>query len=512
MINGGMVLNGERRKLLFASSNLELADLKPTLNALGRIENGVFVLEKTSRNRKLKKEVSIPIDKILAVGQVGIARYILDSFMFERPALIPFVLENQSLVELARYFLRYRSGSPGSLYGYTDRIWRYCKRVGMAPDELIADVKNNNGSPDFEKVQTHVKALENYVAEQQDRGISPGMVTNYAKAIKTLYRLNGIRVDLPYSLGRKPVVKDRAPTSEELAKLLEIANLRDKVIISMLALGGFREGTLVRLRYRHVKNDSERGAVPIHIHVEREITKGKYHDYDAFIGSEAAEFLRLYLDSRRKGSSDGKIPPEKIEDDSPLIKDNRGKTPRAITEKAVRKIVHNLYFKAGLLQSGGYVLKVHSLRKFFKTQLIALGVQPDYVDFMMGHAVDTYHDVQSKGVEFLRQIYAAKDFGIKPKPKLSMFEQMKIMCRGMGIDPEKALIRKAFAEPHRACVSPEDIEDLQIQALSSAIKEKLKEEILSEFSTTESPEKLRWDGGPGGIRTLDRSVSSQIDC
>jgi len=63
--------------------------------------------------------------------------------------------------------------------------------------------------------------------------------------------------------------------------------------------------------------------------------------------------------------------------------------------------------KAGIISPGNpYKVKVHSLRKFFKTQLLALGVQPDYVDYMMGYTIDTYHDVQSKGIEFLRGIYA----------------------------------------------------------------------------------------------------------
>lgn len=82
---------------------------------------------------------------------------------------------------------------------------------------------------------------------------------------------------------------DRAPTPEELRKLLEIADLRGKVIVSMLALGGFR---VAKLKYRHVKHDLERGIVPVHIHVEANITKGKYHDYDTFIGAEAVEYLK----------------------------------------------------------------------------------------------------------------------------------------------------------------------------------------------------------------------------
>lgn len=483
---------------IFPQRRLTLEDF-PWLKEMGRINGTFFILERGFRGKKLKTEVQIKIDDLLAVGQASLVKYIIDGCLVERPILIPFVLENRGLIEMAKYFLRYRSGSPGTLYGYTDRTWRYCQRLGRTPDELVADVKTGNGAPDVQKIQEHIKALESYIFELQDEGISPGMVTNYAKAIKALYRVNGVRIELPYSLSRKPVVKDRAPTTEELSKLLEIADLRDKVIISMLALGSFREGTLVKLRYRHVKHDVERGMVPIHVHVEREITKGKYHDYDTFLGAEAAEFLMLYLENRRKGSPDGKIPPEEITDESPLIRSLRFKTMRPINEKAVRKIVHNLYFRAGFLGTGGYALKTHSLRKFFKTQLIALGVQPDYIDYMMGHTIDTYHDVQSKGVEFLRGIYAAKDFGIRPKPKMSMFEQIKIMCRGMGIDPEKALIQEAFAEPHRAIVSPEDIEARQIQALGSAIKERLKEEILSEFSPTESPENLLWRGGPAGI-------------
>ena len=52
----------------------------------------------------------------------------------------------------------------------------------------------------------------------------------------------------------------------------------------------------------------------------------------------------------------------------------------------MRKIVHELYDKAGLLKEPigrMYDLRLHSIRKFFKTQLLSLGVQPVYVDYMM---------------------------------------------------------------------------------------------------------------------------------
>jgi hypothetical protein len=99
------------------------------------------------------------------------------------------------------------------------------------------------------------------------------------------------------------------------------ADLREKVIVTMLSLGAFREETLTKLRYRHAREDLERGVVPIHVHVEAEITKGKYDEYDTFLNGEAAEYLKLHLQLRCLGSPDGRTPPEDITDTSPLIRD-----------------------------------------------------------------------------------------------------------------------------------------------------------------------------------------------
>jgi len=68
----------------------------------------------------------------------------------------------------------------------------------------------------------------------------------------------------------------------------------------MLALGGFREGTLIRLQYRRVRDDLEKEMVSLHIYVESEIAKGRCHDYDTFLGSEAVVYLKLYLNKRRQ--------------------------------------------------------------------------------------------------------------------------------------------------------------------------------------------------------------------
>lgn len=100
----------------------------------------------------------------------------------------------------------------------------------------------------------------------------------------------------------------------------------------------------------HVREDFERKVLPLHIHVEPQITKGKYHDYDTFLGSEAVDYLRFYLEARRNGNLDRRLQPENIDEDSPLICDIRSRQPRPIGEKQIYKLIHELYFKADLLR------------------------------------------------------------------------------------------------------------------------------------------------------------------
>ena len=248
----------------------------------------------------------------------------------------------------------------------------------------------------------------------------------------------------------------------------------------MLALGGFREGTLVKLKYRHIRDDLEKGIVSLHVHIEAEITKGKYHDYDTFIGKEAANYLREYMETRKRGSPDGKIPPEDLTDDSPLIRNINGPIPKTIGGKQIYQLVHNLYFKAGLLKpgyGGSYTLKVHSIRKYFKTQLLSLGVQPDYVDYMMGHTIDVYHDIQMKGIDYLRNIYKASGLSITPQTTTSKIDALKEIIRAWGLNPEEILTREAISTPHRTIVGYQNLENNQMKILCNALKAELKKEL-----------------------------------
>jgi len=447
--------------------------------SIKQLESKQITITHSSDYRKFWNPIVIEgraLQNFESIGK-GVQSYIIDAMGKTMSRLINFVFSNKSLIELAKYLYKYRTRSLKTLSNYVDGIHRFCLFINKEPDELIEEVIEHDSSVNEKKLKEHIKLLDNYVEKLSEDGLAPGTILRACSAVKALYASHGIKISLPHPLPSRTIYKDRAPRPEELVKVLEIADLRGKVIVSMLALGGFRIGTLARLRYRHVKYDLERGIIPIHIHVEASITKGKYSDYDTFIGAEASEYLRLYLEQRKIGTED--IPPEEIHDESPLIRDEHSKEPKPITAKRIYWIVHELYRRAGLIKKGvgrRNSVCVHSLRKYFKTQLTALGVPSDYIEYMMGHKISTYEDVQMKGIDFLRNLYRASGLAIRPKTTLNKVEMLKTIVKSLGLDPERVLIMEALQEPHRTIMGAEEEEE---RVLRETLREALRKEILN---------------------------------
>jgi site-specific recombinase XerD len=429
--------------------------------------------------RKLRNPLTIPVPEAQTPSDQKLQQYIITSLSWKMSSLVPFVFNNTSTQELAKYLLRHRTASTATLYQYIYGIYRFSQWTNIQPDQLIKSCQDLDGDPNPKALAKYSRLLDDFVGNLQAENLAPGTVSNHVKGVKALFRCNRLKLELPYSLSKRGVYSDRAPTPEELSHVIDIAELRQKVIVSMLALGGFRIGTLVKLQYRHVRRDLEKLLTPIHIHVEAEITKGKYHDYDTFIGQEAAEYLRAYLETRRQGTE--KIPPENIHDETPLLRNQQCRQIIPLTPAAIHQLVHDLYLRAGLVPAKPfgrrYELRAHSIRKFFRTQMAALGVQTDYIEYMMGHTISAYHDIKMKGIEFLRNIYIASGLSIRPKTRTSKIDALKEIIRAWGLNPEEILTKQAFAEPHITVVDHSHLEENQIHVLSIALKEQILKEL-----------------------------------
>jgi hypothetical protein len=225
-----------------------------------------------------------------------------------------------------------------------------------------------------------------------------------------------------------------------------------------------------------VQRDLERSVLPVHVHIESHITKGKYHDYDTFIGTEAVEYLRAYLQMRRHGTR--RLPPEPIDRHSPLIRNERSKIVKPVSPYSIYNIVHGLLKKTNRIatdEKRRYELRPHSLRKNFRTQLGSVNTLPvDFVEYWMGHTISTYNDVRMKGIDYMRSLYASSSLSIRPKTKLTKIQQLKMMIEAWGLNPNEILSRKALTMPHRTIVDPQQG---QIDALNQALKAAIVKEL-----------------------------------
>ncbi len=436
-------------------------------------------IERSLGDWKLRNPISINLNKVLEAQEIGLVEYIIKSCLSYQPSIIPYIFENKSLVKVARHFFRHCSGSHQSCLMYTVKLKKYATWLGHSPDMIIQDVKPIGAIPDPIKVQNHSGFLNDYIAELQDSGLKPNSVNNCIKAVKTFYRVNGAEVKLSEPLVRKAVYKDRAPKPEEIALMLDKSATRESFIIAAIATGGFREGTFAKLKYRHVREDLEANRIPIHVHVEAAITKGKYHDYDTFLNAEASHLLKLYIEDRKLGTR--RMRPEELTDDSPLIRNSRvADRVLSVSEKTISKIVHDLAVSTKIAKklpdSWMYTVRTHSLRKFFRTQMSAVKLDSEIINYMMGHTVDTYEDVQSLGIEALRNIYVSAGLSIRPKTQVNRIEQLKEIIRAWGQNPEEILSRDALTRGNITELS-EQTQAHQLSILAEQLKQLIKKEV-----------------------------------
>jgi len=428
----------------------------------------------------------------------GLREFVERSFRHRMPALIDFTLRNQTVVKLVRHLRLHTvtGGSPATAYQYVYGVWRYSQWLRTEPDNILRDCWGADGDPLPKMLRKHEQLVDDFAGhlQEQDRELAPGTIANHVKGVRALYRASRLQLEIP-PYPRTVLYPNQSPTPEELERVQAIADIRERCIVDLLALGGQRTGTTCQLRVGHVRAELEHGVLPVLVRIEPAITKGKgwgRGGHYTFLGREAVEDLKTYLEIRRKGSRN--FPPENLQDDSPLIRNGHdANRVRPITPNEVWHIVHKLYVKAGILvqcvrrrehrkgsacESCGWPnrtarrhrLGVHSLRYYFRTQLTALGVNVEYVEFMMGRSTPLYHDIQSKGVEFHRQIYRAADLSIKPRTKAGRLELLKELVRGFGLDPEKVLVKEALSEPHRSIVSQGETYEAQITALAKALR------------------------------------------
>lgn len=126
-----------------------------------------------------------------------VERFIHEALAKRKPSLMHFATISRSVAEMAKYLKRHCNASHATLYFYVWAVQQYCKWCTADPDQLINERFTDEGLPNQKALLLEARRLDDYIGAFQSEGYSPGHITNCVKAVKTFFRINGLRLEPP---------------------------------------------------------------------------------------------------------------------------------------------------------------------------------------------------------------------------------------------------------------------------------------------------------------------------
>ncbi len=224
-----------------------------------------------------------------------------------------------------------------------------------------------------------------FLLYQSDRGLSKSYINKCFCGIRRFYEINDY--DLKWTKIKRFVSskqkrkKDRPYAREELQGMMEHADLREKIIITLCSSSGIRIGALPFLKIGHLEPIAVQGFTIYKLR----IYEGEVEEYITYCSVECRKYIDEYLSYRQRYG-------EVIHKDSPLIreefntkkKDGASIQPKQMAYHWIRQLMRKLKKLAGV-PSTEIIYENHGLRKFFDTTCTKSGVNTLFVEMMMGH-------------------------------------------------------------------------------------------------------------------------------
>ena len=230
-------------------------------------------------------------------------------------------------------------------------------------DEFVEKIKTQSINPD----EIH----KEFVISLANKNLAPKTVGAWAASLRKFLMANGIELKRTTQIKIYNIHEDTLPEKEDLKKVLSYCSLRAKAIILLLASSGLRVGELRNLKVSDADINSNPGIVKI-----RGLTAKERKSRTTFFSNEAKQTLQSYLENRKNNG-------HQLTEDSFLFTTHDG---RQMSYQNLQFVLNNVFKKVSKKEGKRYGLHAHSLRKFFKTQLIAAGVPGPIVDKISGHA------------------------------------------------------------------------------------------------------------------------------
>ena len=358
--------------------------------------------------------------------------------------------------------------------------------------------------------------IDDFVTEMENK-FSPNYISSILKGVKSWLAFNNkplIRKIRISDVGIPKSLKDeRVPSQDELKRILQAGNPRERACCILMAHSGVRPETIGDYHGRdgltigdlpemEIKNgEVSFKNIPTILNVRAEISKTK-KSYKTFIGDEGCSYLKTYIEERILSG-------EKITKDSPLIVPSKLKMRTGF----IRTINISDIIRTPIRRAG-FNFRPYVLRAFYDTQLLIaeskIGLPRDYRVFWMGHAgtmeakYTTEKVIPPDMLEDMREKYAkslkflqTENKGLSDEDKQSIEKSLtsSVLMKIFGYSEDEAKkladldddtqLRKELEKKIGNATDPESVRRKAMQDANEIRKRKNKQIMISADHVTE---------------------------
>jgi integrase len=340
--------------------------------------------------------------------------------------------------------------SPFTAKGYKTALNKFFNFAGVDNEGFDPDVaitmRPEELNPIVLKYAMHLKKVAKTTDDFKRGEINVNSVMYYLSPIKTFFDNNDITLSWKKIMRYVPegtVRHYHVYGKEEIAKMLAVANHRERVILLILMTSGMRAQALVQLQIRdfEVLPDNNIGHFIVYAR-----TKDYYH---TFCTPECTAAIQFYLNWRKEMG-------EAVKPEAPLIRDSikdafskKTKMPEPISYIRLWEIMQKLLRKANISNSN--IQPNHSFRKHMNTVVANAKANPLFKEIMLGHSLRLdnmyYNRDDPSSLEALHHEYLkAVDFlTINDEYRLKQ-ENKQLKQRNMELESGRDEVRRLRAE------------------------------------------------------------------
>ena len=351
-------------------------------------------------------------------------------------------------------------------------------------------------------VQDKIIGFISYQVQRAQNGeISLSTIPNYLKAMKLFCEMNDIhiswkKISRGVPRGRQ-AANDRAPTREEIQRLLEYPDRRIKPIVYTMISSGIIIGAWDFLKWKHVKPfQNENGEI---VAAKLIVYANEVDEYYSFMSPTSYKVLKDWMDFRVSYG-------EKITGESWLMRDiwqttntdygaknGLATVPKKLKSSGIKRLIERALWEQGVRQP----LKegerrhewkaAHGFRKFYKTHAEQV-MKPINVEITMGHSIGIsasyYKPTESEVLkDYLRAIdlLSVSNDSISLKKQVGELQQKskdnEYIIRGKMQERDEEM-RSLSAQLHLMQSQMQTILSIMSQTDSQDIKKQIAEQLI----------------------------------